>query len=171
MVELEGKQIVNSDTLLYLGIRLDRGLTWKVHIDLLVSKAAAAVNVLRMLGRVSGGTNPETLLMVHSGLIRAILEWGGILIAGVAKKYLKKLDTVKYASLRAVLGCMKTTPIPILLSESREVTLSHRRDILLNRNAVRINSWRSKPLAPRIKLRNEKLKRTSNILSTLRNFR
>lgn len=127
-IELEGNSIANSRTLLYLGIPLDTRLSWEDHIDFIISKAAACVNVLRMLARASGGTCPETVLLVYKGLTRAILEWGAILFAGAAKNQLKRLDTQQYASLRIILGCMRSTPIPIILVEAKGNFIVEKRD-------------------------------------------
>lgn len=124
--------------MLYLGVKLDTRLTWKDQIDLLVTKASAAIYVLRILAKVSRGTNPNTLLMVHRGFITAILEWGAVLKAGATKKLLKKLDTIQYSSLRIILGCMKSSPIPIILAEANEIPLNYRRELILNRNALRL---------------------------------
>lgn len=153
-IELDGNRIAATGTMLYLGILLDSRLSWSYYI--IVSRPASAVNVMRMLARVSGGTNPETLLLVHKCLVRATLEWGAILFAGAAKYLLKKLDTQQYASLRVILGCMKSIPTPILLAESNDLALRMRREELLYRNAIRIGSWKNNPVVPRIKLIHEK---------------
>lgn len=105
---------------------------------------------------VSGVTNPETILSVHRGLIRAILEWGAILYSGAAKKILNRLDTQLYVSLRLAMGLMKSTPTSILLAESGEATLSIRREAALYRNAIRLTSWFDNPVYPRIKMLKEK---------------
>lgn len=63
-----------SPILMYLGIILDRKLTWEAYIDYVAGKALAAVNVIRALGRMSWGASPESLIMVYKGIIRSILS-------------------------------------------------------------------------------------------------
>lgn len=109
-------------------------------------------------GQGVGGDNPEVLIKVYKGLIRAHLEWGAVLFAGSTRKVLKALDRVRYQALRTYLGCMRTTPIPVLLSEAGEPPLKVRRDRILKRFSIRIFTWRDNPLGPRIRGFKEKLK-------------
>lgn len=64
--------------------------------------------------------------MFYRSLIRAHLEWATVLFADASLSYLRQLDTIQYSALRAVLGCMKSTPIPLLLSEANGCPLRHR---------------------------------------------
>ena len=54
----------------YLGIMLDRRLTRIPYIKYITMKASRAVNVLRVISRVSLGVSPSILLTIHRGLIR-----------------------------------------------------------------------------------------------------
>ena len=53
-------------------------------------------------------------------------------------------------ALRAVLRCMRFTPISILLSELGEPPLEVRRHLLNNRFVIRNFSWRGNPLIPKL---------------------
>lgn len=147
-----------ASSMLYLGVMLDSRLTWRKHVDYIVGKSLVAVNIMRALARVSWGANPEVLLRVYKGLIRAHLEWGAVLFAGSTGSVLKALDKAQYQALRTALGCMRTTPIPVLLSEAGESPLKLRRARILKRYSVRIATWRDNPLAPRLKGLRERLK-------------
>lgn len=144
-IEILGQKTPNLNNITYLGVKMDTKLTWRQHIEHLETKA-------------------------HRGLVRAILEWGGILIAGAAKKYLKNLDKLQYSSIRTILGCMKSTPIPILLAEANEPTLSLRRERLLKRNSIRYSSWSENPISPRIKLLKEKAEANKRFPKYVINF-
>ncbi|XP_051156203.1 uncharacterized protein LOC127278511 [Leptopilina boulardi] len=149
-LELEGQEIPIVDSIMYLGILLDSKLSWKLHVEYIAAKAFKAINVLKVLGGVSKGANPETLLLIYKGLIRAHLEWGSILFAGASKSTLAKLDKAQYRALRSALGFMRSTPIPIVLSEANEPPLHLRRHLALHRNAIRICSWSDNPTAKRL---------------------
>ncbi|XP_043468115.1 uncharacterized protein LOC122502235 [Leptopilina heterotoma] len=120
---------------------MDRKLDWHEHIDDLVLRANKSLNIIRTLAKVTYGAHPESMLAAYRGLTRSLLEWASILFANTGRCRLIRLDRVQFSALRIALGCMRTTPIPILLSEAGEPTLEHRRSLLLNRNSIRISSW------------------------------
>ena len=76
------------------------------------------IGVLRALSRVSWGVLPSLLLLVYRGLVRAYLEWRSPLFAGACGTALSISDRAQYKALRVALGCMRSTPIAVLLSES-----------------------------------------------------
>ena len=66
------------------------------------------------------------------------------------------LDRVQYEALRVVLGCMRSTPFAILLSEANETPLGLRRSLLGGRFILRHAAWRDSLLVPRLRLLSEK---------------
>lgn len=73
-----------------------------------------------------------------------------LLTLSSARSRLVGLDRLQYDALRIASGCMRTTPISILLSEANEPTLELRRSLFLNRNSIRIASWADNPLLHKI---------------------
>ena len=68
-------------------------------------------------------------------------------------------------ALRAMLGCMWSTPDSILLSGSGEPPLELWRHLLNNRFVIRNFSWRSNPLIPKLVLLAEKVTSTQRFRS------
>lgn len=160
-----------SNSIPYLGVFINVKLTWKDHINYIVAKALVAVNAFRALAMVSWRANPEILLRVYKGLIRAHLEWGAVLYAGATLNFLKGLDRVQYKALRTALGCMKTTPIPILLAEAKEPPRGGRRKWIIEKYTIRILLWRDNPIAPRIRGLKERIQGIKCCLKYLKRFR
>ena len=140
----------------YLGVVLDRRLTWAPHIRMISERAIRATNIIRVLARVSWGVTPSLLLVAYRNLVRSIREWGSPLFASAPRGTLRLLDRAQYMALRTVLGCMRPTPISILLSEAGEPPLWLRRHLLCNRFIARNFSWRGNPLIPKLKLLSER---------------
>lgn len=91
---------------------------------------------------------PSTILT--QAISRHPLEWGAPLLFNAGAAALVLLDHVQHASLRAALGCMRSTPIIILLSEAAEVPLSVRRSLLESRFILRNFSWNGNALVLRL---------------------
>ena len=134
---------------------LDRRLTWAPHIRMISERAIRAINVTRVLARVSWGVTPYLLLVAYRNLVRSTPEWGSPLFSSAPRGTLRLFDRMQYMALWATLGCMRSTPIAILLSEAGEPPLWLRRHLLSNRLIVRNFSWRGNPLIPKLKLFSE----------------
>lgn len=81
-----------------------------------------------------------------------------------------QLDRVQYACLRCVLGCMSSTPIYFLLSESGVVPLSTRRTYLTERFVARNCSWTDSPLRSELKLLRQRMERRTRPLQYISKF-
>ena len=150
VMRVDGCEIRCQDSLKYLGVVLDARLTWTPHIKYIAGKAMRAIGVLKALSRVSWGVSPSLLLTVYRGLVRAYLEWGSPLFAGPSGTPLRFLDRAQYEALRVVLGCVRSTPIAVLLSEASEPPLGLRRSLLGGRFILRNASRKGGYLIPKL---------------------
>ena len=66
------------------------------------------------------------------------------------------LDRVQYEALRAILSCMHSTAIAVLLSQANDPPLGLYRSLLLNHFILRNMSWRNKALIPRLQQLSER---------------
>ena len=144
-------------SLKYLGVIMDARFTLVPHIKYIADQAIRAINVLRVIARVSWGANPALLLTVYRNLFRAYLEWGAPLFRCASKSALRILDRVQFGALRAALGGMRSTPTSVLLSEAGEPPPFLRRSLLSSRFFLRNFSWWGNPLLPRLQLLSERI--------------
>nr|CAI5866538.1 unnamed protein product [Callosobruchus analis] len=111
----------------YLGIIFDAQMSWTKHIDKCVTKAAKGINIMKSLTKVWWGSDPKTLLNIYKGIVRTHLDFGTQCIFKTSKANWNKLNKAQYQALRIAIGCMRSTPIRALLSETGEVPLHIRR--------------------------------------------
>ena len=156
VLDVDGYEIRCQDSLKYLGVVLDSRLIWTPDIKFIAGKAMRVIGVLRALSRVSWSVSPSLLLLVYRGMARAYLEWGSSLFEGAWGMAYSILDRAQYEALRVALGCMRSTPIAVLLSESNKPPLGLRSSLLGNRFILRNASWRGGPLIPKLCLLSER---------------
>lgn len=69
---------------------------------------------------------------------------------------LKRLNGVLASTLRMVLGCMRSTFIPVLLAETGELPQSLRKSALADNFLICNLSWRDNPLIPKLQFLQER---------------
>ena len=116
----------------YLGIILDRKLSFTPHIKSLRTKCNKTIQLLRTIAHTNWGGNKETLLKLYRLLIRSRLDYVCFIYGAARKTYLKELNTIHHQWLRLALGEYCTSPIESLYTEANEppLTLRHEKPAL-----------------------------------------
>ena len=127
VLSLYGQDLKRVKEFKFLGVHIDEKLTWKTHIDSLVSRCEKVINVMRSLSGSSWGAERRSLLMIYKAMIRSRLDYGAVCFGSAAKTLLKKLDVVQAKALRVCCGALRTTSVPALLVEAGEMPLEVRR--------------------------------------------
>lgn len=92
----------------YLGITLDRTLSFRKHIDNVAVRAQKGINVVKTLA--SAGIQQRVLFLLMQLVVLSVIDYGlGIL--SLSKTQIDRLERVQNAAMRAVLGCTKDTHV------------------------------------------------------------
>lgn len=67
------------------------------------------------------------LKYIYCGLIRSVLDYGGVAYGSAANTALLKLNRIQHEALRLFTGAFKTTPVAALQVGMREMALQLRR--------------------------------------------
>ena len=111
-VNLNGTPLLHNPTPTYLGVKLDRQLTFKQHLESLRAKVSSRNNLLRRLAGSSWGASPSTLRTGALALVYSSAEYAAP--AWCRSSHVKKLDTTLNDTLRIITGCLKPTPTEFL---------------------------------------------------------
>lgn len=120
-VDLHYKQtpLTGSDLSKYLGLTLDRRLTWKAHVDECAERASKRSRMLKRLTATKWGATQDVLTMTYKTYIRPILDYGSEATVTASAATTKKLDLVQNAVLRTITGAPKSTPIPAMETQTQ----------------------------------------------------
>ena len=111
----------------YLGVMLDRTLSYKHHIHYTKMKVATRNNLLRKFSSSKWGTNASTIRETALALSYSVAEYAAPVWARSAHAY--KLDSELNSTCRAITGCLKPTNVEELYLLSGIAPPSIRRDI------------------------------------------
>ena len=114
-VVVNGAPLPNNNNPVYLGVTLDRSLTYKRHLESLQSKVNARNGLLRCLAGSSWGAYTTTLRTGALALVYSAAEYASPVWC--RSTHTKKLDVALNDSMRIISGCMRpteTTFLPVL---------------------------------------------------------
>ena len=137
---LDKTKIVVVSEFKFLGVILDKKLSFLPHITALKKKCKKALNLLKVVAHSEWGADRKVLLRLYRSLIRSKLDYGSIVYGSARKSYLKILDSIHNEGLRLVLGAFRTSPINSLYVEANEPSLSYRRQKLSLQYLLKLKS-------------------------------
>lgn len=117
----------------YLGIPIDRSLTYNQHATKLCAKLRTRCNIIQKLASTSWAASAEILRTSSLALVYSTAEyccpvWGH-------SSHAKRVDTTINNCLRTITGCIKSTPVPWLSVLANIPPPNIRRDAALAREA------------------------------------
>ena len=110
-----GKLLPYCPTPTYLGVKLDRSLTFRHHLEALRKKLSTRVTLLRRLAGSEWGAGAKTLRTAALSLVYSTAEYCAPVWCRSA--HTRLIDSVLNDALRIVTGCLRPTPtdyLPIL---------------------------------------------------------
>ena len=111
-VSLNGTQLHYNPTPTYLGVKLDRQLTYRHHLETVRAKVSSRNNLLCRLAGSSWGASTRTLRTSALALVYSAAEYASP--AWCRSSHTNKLDTCLNNTMRIMTGCLRPTPTEFL---------------------------------------------------------
>ena len=110
-----GKTLPSCPVPIYLGVKLDRALTYRHHLEALRKKLSTRVSMLRRLAGSGWGAGAKTLRTATLSLMYSTAEYCAP--PWCRSAHTRLIDSVFNDALRIVTGCLRSTPrnnLPVL---------------------------------------------------------
>ena len=108
-VNISGRRLTCHRTPTYLGVKLDRTLTYREHLTALRGKAMVRTALIRRLAGTSWGASTPTLRTSTLALVYAPAEYCAPVWC--RSSHTRLVDVGLNASLRTITGWLRTTPV------------------------------------------------------------
>jgi hypothetical protein len=94
-----------KETVKYLGLTLDSGLKFNSHFNEVAAKVELRMNVLKLIGGFSWGSDRNTLTKIYKSWIQPLILYGSNAMVSLTQKQRKRLSKMQLACLRVASGC------------------------------------------------------------------
>ena len=111
----------------FLGVTLDKRLTYAPHVRSVRDKCFKRIDILKMVSRTSYGADRTSLLRLYHALIRSVMDYAAVAYDGALTSVKQPLDAVHHACLRVATGAFRTSRRASLLVDAGEPPLDMRR--------------------------------------------
>ncbi|UYV61495.1 hypothetical protein LAZ67_1005060 [Cordylochernes scorpioides] len=130
---LNNSKLQYSDSPRYLGVTLDPALTFRKHIDTMISKAKNRLKILKKISGLNWGANANILRTTYLALVRPILEYATPAWINASKTNLSKIDRIQASAAKIISGLRGSCPNRIAELESNLLPLHLRRKICFSK--------------------------------------
>ena len=108
-IKWDGKTLKRTPFPVYLGVTLDRTLSFGEHVSKLRKKLASRNNLVTNLANTKWGASPETLRLTSLALCYSTAEYSAA--AWSRSSHANKVNTELNKCCRTITGTMKATPL------------------------------------------------------------
>ena len=137
---LGGETFLPKEQVKWLGIVLDRKLSFKPHIEYRLNLAKAAFYKYRRLASTYKGLSFQNLRTLYSACINSLADYGAVLWYNrdTPNAIYRRLESLQNQALTSILGSFTGSPIKALEIEAAILPTRLRIEKLLNSYAIRI---------------------------------
>jgi hypothetical protein len=93
-----------STAVKYLGVYLDKRLTFKLHVEYVIKKTSNAIKIIYSLLNRKSQLNIESKLLLYKVALRPIISYAAPIFSNIANTHKKKLQTIQNKILKMILN-------------------------------------------------------------------
>ena len=136
-LHIEGTNLDYKQNTKFLGVFFTTNLSWKHHINYLLTKARARLNFLKIIFYKPWCQHLKTLVNLTLSLIRSKLTYGQEVYHSAPKTLLKKLESLDSRALKTAIGLPIHTNTSKCYKELNILSLSEQRELFTTNYVVR----------------------------------
>ena len=116
--KLYNETIPACETLKFLGITFDLGLTFKEHVIDIKKKCINRLNIIKILSNKKWKLDTETLKTIYLSLIRSILDYSSLIMPYLSKTLTKTIQSTQNTAFKIIYKLRFDTPTEEVVTKS-----------------------------------------------------
>jgi hypothetical protein len=99
---LNGLKIELAEEVRFLGLRIDKRMSFKYQVDYLKKACSERLNILKIISHRSWHLNEKILKEIYHSLVRSLLEYTSFIYQMLNDDFKKKVDSIQSRALRII---------------------------------------------------------------------
>ena len=99
---LNGLKIESAEEVRFLGLRIDKRMSFKYQVDYLKKACSERLNILKIISHKSWHLNEKILKEIYHSLVRSLLEYTSFIYQMLIDDLKKKVDSIQNRALRII---------------------------------------------------------------------
>ena len=150
-LSINGVRLQEESTPTYLGVTLDKRLSWKAQIQKNQTKAKLRLALMKKLCGTGWGADQNVLKKLYIGSVRPVLEYGMAATSTASYSNTMKLTRIQNQAMRMMTGAMRTTPITSLETTTGLQPIKDRREEKVLSQAAKFRRLEDHPMNQRMR--------------------
>ena len=112
LVRMEGQLIPYSDSVVYLGVTLDKEMKWQIHIQNKITKAKGLLMKMANLTHSYWGPKPKLMRWMYTGIVRPTVSYAAMVWAHQTEhqSIIDKLETLQRMAINTMVKIKRSSP-------------------------------------------------------------
>ena len=125
-LRVQGVELAWIDSYQYLGVWVDKRLSFTAHAAYLRERTQARLNVMRAMTRPTAGATFSVLRLYFVQAVRSLVDYSAPVLAALSPSQQERLEVVQNTAMRTMLGAPRWSSACVMQSETSLVPLSVR---------------------------------------------
>ncbi|KAK3895863.1 hypothetical protein Pcinc_000476 [Petrolisthes cinctipes] len=125
-LRVQGIDLAWTNSYQYLGVWVDKRLSFTAHAAYLRERTQARLNVMRAMTRPTAGATFSVLCLYYVQAVRSLVDYSALVLLALSPNQQERLEVVQNTTMRTMLGAPRWTSACVMQSETSLVPLTTR---------------------------------------------
>lgn len=117
---VNGERVSNVKHHKFLGVAVDRDLSWSLHVRFLKKRLSAVAHILQFIGGKTLGTSMKSMFQLYDTLFLGSLRYSLPVLSGTCRTNIQQLQGIQAQALRTCLGLPRCTSTAATITVARD---------------------------------------------------
>ena len=134
----QGVGLAWTNSYQYLGVWIDKRLSFTAHVTYLRERTQARLNVMRAMTRLTAGATYTVLRLYYVQAVRSLVDYSAPVLIALSPNQQERVEVLQNTAMRTMLGAPRWSSACVMQSETSLVPLTTRVELIMACRVARV---------------------------------